>query len=115
MKLCLDWVQLFTSYLLLCITQKNPYITSYYKITMKVKPMIKKSEFIHRILPYELCSNYYLLSHHVKFSLGMFFLVGFSITATCVSSIALRNHDNFVRCKFRLAVLVYIMYLLTNE
>lgn len=35
--------------------------------------------------------------HHVQFSLGMFFLVGFAITATCVSSIALRNHDNFVR------------------
>ncbi|CAO3650111.1 unnamed protein product [Mucor hiemalis] len=35
--------------------------------------------------------------HHAKFSLGMFFLVGFAITATCVSSIALRNHDNFVR------------------
>ncbi|KAI8647923.1 cation efflux family-domain-containing protein [Parasitella parasitica] len=35
--------------------------------------------------------------HHLKFSLGMFFLVGTAITATCLSSITLRNHDNFVR------------------
>ncbi|KAI8095823.1 cation efflux family-domain-containing protein [Thamnidium elegans] len=35
--------------------------------------------------------------HHLKISLGMFFLVGFALTATCLSCITLRNHDNFVR------------------
>ncbi|KAI9483336.1 MAG: cation efflux family-domain-containing protein [Benjaminiella poitrasii] len=35
--------------------------------------------------------------HHSKLTLGMFFMIGFAITATCLSSIALRNHDNFVR------------------
>ncbi|KAG2201554.1 hypothetical protein INT47_007431 [Mucor saturninus] len=35
--------------------------------------------------------------HHLKLSLGMFLLVGAALTATCLSSITLRNHDNFVR------------------
>ncbi|KAI8059072.1 cation efflux family-domain-containing protein [Gilbertella persicaria] len=35
--------------------------------------------------------------HHLKMGFGMFFLIGAAISATCISSVTLRNHDNFVR------------------
>lgn len=34
-------------------------------------------------------------------SFGMFLLMGAAISATCLSSISLRNHESFVRCKLK--------------
>ncbi|OAD02298.1 hypothetical protein MUCCIDRAFT_111668 [Mucor lusitanicus CBS 277.49] len=48
-------------------------------------------------LEHFLLQDHHGVEVHDTEDLGMFFLVGTAITATCLSSITLRNHDNFVR------------------
>jgi hypothetical protein len=38
-------------------------------------------------------------NHHGAFSVGMFLLIGAGISATCLSCVGFRNHENFVKCK----------------
>ncbi|KAI7903948.1 cation efflux family-domain-containing protein [Cokeromyces recurvatus] len=54
--------------------------------------------------------------HHTKLTLGMFLLMGFAITATCLSSITLGNHDNFVRYLRKRPTIVHgIVYSVINR
>jgi hypothetical protein len=41
--------------------------------------------------------------HHEEstFGFGMFLAMGVAIGTCCLASVVLRNHDNFVRCKFQ--------------
>lgn len=52
--------------------------------------------------------------HHAHLTLGMFFLIGSGITATFLSSITLRNHDNFVRCK-RIYIQATVLYMVLMD